>query len=330
MGLSNSQSDRILSEYSARRLFHENELKNHRAIAYNACPRIQDIDDEIAQLSAAQARKRILGSTEGQLEYSQKVTALATEKANLLDTYQFPADYLTLKYDCEICKDTGADGNKKCKCYVISATKLLYKASGLTNVLDEENFDSFDMSYYPDNVTMTFGGVTYSARENMENILANCRSYVANFESKKDSMFFTGQTGRGKTFMTHCIAKSLLDMGYSVVYQSANQFFDNLANVKFGYDSDDFEIADYFTEADLLIIDDLGTEMTNNFTNPRLFECINDRMMKGLGTIISTNLSLSEIRDRYSDRIYSRIMGNYSLLAFFGEDIRKQKLRKNN
>lgn len=330
MGLSNSQHNRIMSGYSARILYHENELNEHKTIAYRVCPRIRDIEDEVASLSAAQAIKRIRGNNDGQLEYTQQMTALAAEKANLLETYEFPADYLQMKYDCDICKDTGIDGSKRCKCYMIAATQLLYKSSGLTNVLELENFDNFNLEYYPDDFIKTIGGHDISARDNMTNVLSKCKAYVDKFGDDKPNLLFSGQAGCGKTFMTHCIAKALMDKGFSVVYQSAGQFFDNLASQKFGT-SDDPEsagIALFFTEADLLIIDDLGTEVSNSFTNSRLFDCINARLMKGLATIISTNESFSEIRDAYSDRVYSRIIGNYVPMLFFGPDIRKQKSRK--
>ena len=331
MPLSNSQYDRIMRDYTARALFHANELAEHERLAYAAVPRLREIKDEVASLCAAQARKKILGDTSGELDLSQKLSFLAAEKANLLETYEFPADYLDLKYDCPICKDTGVDGHRRCKCFTVRATQLLYTDSGLKNVLEAENFDTFDLSRFPEDDVRSMGDKKISVRDNMKNILARCKAYAENFDHSKKSLLFTGPVGCGKTFMTHCIAKALMDKDFSVIYQSADRFCDTLANAQFHNDDsydDDAELMQMYEDVDLLIIDDLGTEYANSYTAAKLFNYINHRISYGQATIISSNLSIAELTKAYTERMTSRFFGNYDIFLFFGPDQRRQKYSK--
>ena len=166
-----------------------------------------------------------------------------------------------------------------------------------------------------------------TARQYMTQVVAACRQYVDNFGSKKENILFTGKTGLGKTFLSNCIARELIERCYSVVYLPAVEMFEIFSKERFSYDStdEDKDRSQYLMECDLLIIDDLGTELVNNFTTSQLFYVINERLNRKKGTIISTNLPVNEMRDEFTDRVMSRIVSQYRVIPLYGEDIRIQK-----
>ncbi len=159
--------------------------------------------------------------------------------------------------------------------------------------------------------------------------VTNCHDFIDNFENKPKNIFFYGNTGVGKTFLSNCIAKELLDAGYSVIYFTAFQLFDILSKGVFEKDADAIAAHQNIFDCDLLIIDDLGTELSNSFTTSQLFLCVNERILRQKSTIISTNLNLEQIAEIYSERTLSRISSNYSFIKLFGDDIRiKKRLSK--
>ena len=166
-----------------------------------------------------------------------------------------------------------------------------------------------------------------TAREYMRQVVALCRSYVEHFGEHKDNLLFTGKTGLGKTFLSNCIAKELLDQSYSVVYLPAVEMYEIFSKERFDYDSteEDRDRSRYLLDCDLLIIDDLGTELVNTFTTSQLFYCINERLNRRKGTIISTNLPVNEMRDEFTDRVMSRIVSQYTVIPLYGEDLRIRK-----
>lgn len=321
MPLKNAQYDTLMREYNRRQLMHENLRAAHTKEVYNAIPRIREIDAEVSTVSAAQAKRAIRGEAVSMSEYKKHLTALREEKLALLKQHGFPPDYLELSYTCPKCKDTGYIGGKKCSCYLQAATDLLYNQSGLSGILQKENFDTLSYAYYSkDEQYAKHGRTVY---ENMSMIIEACKKYAADFPSVKGSLLFTGSAGCGKTFLSNCIAKAVMDQYYSVVYLTAAQMFDLFGREQFNRDDEqEVDVSQYVFDCDLLILDDLGTELSNTFTNSKFFTCINERLSRGNGTIISTNLSLAGIRDTYSDRIYSRILGSYQCFNFYGQDIR--------
>ncbi len=325
MSLSNSQYDTIIREYNRRQLYHINLQNAHIDEIYEKIPRIKEIDDEVKDAGRTQAKKRIRGEKFSKDEFLKYMAALRDEKTALLKANGYPEDYMELTYTCEKCHDTGyINGTEKCSCYLQAATNLLYNQSGLADVLEKENFDTLSFEYYSRDPKDAVRGRT--VYENMTMIVESCKKYVAEFPKKKENLFFTGQAGCGKTFLSHCIAKALMDERFSVVYVTAKQLFELFADETFNRDDDGgADLTQYIFESDLLIIDDLGTEVANSFTNSSFFSCVNEREARGKGTIISTNLSLANIRDKYSDRIYSRILGGYKCFNFYGQDIRIAK-----
>jgi len=325
--LKNEQYDQIIREYDNRRFQAKFELDKRREEAYRLIPELKSLEDEMISLAAESGRMAIRGDDSCLQLLKERIGELQKLQERLLVENGLPADYLQLKYSCPKCKDTGFIGNEKCNCLKQAIADLLYSGSNIRNILAKENFSAFSFNYYSDDyVDETIG---LSPLSNMQKIVASCKSFIRHFGKKHDNLLFTGNTGVGKTFLANCIAKELLDCGYTVIYLTAFRLFDILEKNKFGRDEDSSHEAanqfDYILDCDLLIIDDLGTELNNAFTNSQLYVILNERLLRQKSTIISTNLSLPNINATYGERIFSRIASSYKVHRIIGEDIRLQK-----
>ncbi len=325
MALSNSQYDAIMREYGRQQMENQHRLEERRREIYGRLPVIRELEAEIAGRSVACAR-RLLEGDQGALERLRaELSDLREQKALLIRAAGYPDDYLELHYRCSDCKDTGLIDGRKCHCFLQAQMKLLYAQSNLDQVLDQENFRSLTFKYYDDREVLPEIGITNAAY--MKRVVQGCRDFVADFDRKHDNLLFTGSTGVGKTFLTNCIARELMDSCHSVIYLSAGDLFEVFSRNKFDYEKaeDMKDMYRYILDCDLLIIDDLGTELNNSFTSSQLFYCINERMNMSRSTIISTNLSLARLRDSYTDRVTSRIMSGYTIIPLYGNDIRLLK-----
>ena len=204
-----------------------------------------------------------------------------------------------------------------------SIINVVYTQSNIRSILERENFNTFSYDYYSDTIRNEVTGL--SARETAHDAVRKAKLFIDTFDVSFQNLFIYGSTGVGKTFLSNCIAKELIDQAHCVIYFSAFDLFDTLAKNTFQKDFPSDNTPEDILECDLLIIDDLGTELTNTFVVSALFQCINERIMRRKSTIISTNLSLGQFRDIYSERILSRITSNYTMIKLFGEDIRIQK-----
>ena len=184
------------------------------------------------------------------------------------------------------------------------------------------NFSTFSYDYYSDDIRDASGK---SSLERIHRVTEICHRFIREFDQTFSNLFFYGDTGVGKTFLSHCIAKELLDTTHSVIYFSAQELFQNFADKRFNRNGETTDSTEHIYDCDLLIIDDLGTELTNAFVNSELFSCINERLINQKSTIISTNLPLESFASVYSERIFSRISNGYTMLKLFGKDIRVQK-----
>lgn len=323
MGLNNSQFDEIMREYNKIQIANRHLLEAREQEVYNCCPEYEELNAKIASFSFESAVD-IIKNSGSIAAYKEQLSNLLSKRDELLKSHGFSLDYLNPIYTCEICKDTGFVNNSQCSCFKQRAVNLLYSKSNLKNIDSNDNFDNFRLDYYSDDEQDTDEITECTPRENMKNVYARCQEYVAEFDNPDsiNNILFFGTTGIGKTFLSNCIAKALLDCGHSVVYLTASELFDRMADKMFSDNNDDEDNEDYLSSCDLLIIDDLGTELQNKFTESSLFCCINDRLLAKKATIISTNLNLPQIQDKYEDRIFSRITGNYNLLYMFGKDIR--------
>lgn len=328
MALRNSQYDILIRAYNQKQLRHRHELERRTRRIYEQIPRIEEINREIASVSVAQAKELLNGNELALSRLRSQLADLSEERTILLLRCGYPADYLTLPCDCPDCRDTGYIGNEKCHCFRQAAIDMLYTQSNLKEILKTENFQTFSFDYYDNREENPVTGKT--AYANMREIHTLCRQFAARFGDGYENLLFYGGTGVGKTFLSNCIAKELLDASFSVIYLTAIQLFDIFSRRTFdsGDDTADDDMLQFILDCDLLIIDDLGTELSNSFTNSRLFYCLTERFMRKKAILISTNLALDKINQIYSERIFSRLSSNFTLLKFYGEDIRiKKKLR---
>jgi DNA replication protein DnaC len=328
MSLTNSQYESIMRIYNRRQLKAERDLEERRRLAYARIPRLAGIDADIASVSVKKAKALLTGDTKSDFDVKESIRALAEERVSLLQAGGYPENYLEPVYHCPLCHDTGYVNNEKCSCFRQLEINLLYSKSNLNDILDKENFEDFSLAYYSENVINPLSGL--SERQEAKDALDNCRQFTAEFPIKIRqksgvNLCLYGDVGTGKTFLTHCIARELISSGFSVLYMTAYDLFDLLGKRKFRSTEEAQEAGSSVFSCDLLIIDDLGTELFNNFVTSELFLVVNERALSGRSTVISTNLSLEKFRDAFSERTFSRIMGSYQLIHLSGKDIRIQK-----
>lgn len=325
MALTNSQYDAIMREYSAKQTLSRRKLEERTAQIYSIVPKYKELLDTISTLSTEAVKLSLSGDNRALTDLKSDISKLENELENLLISHGYPKDYLTPQFVCSFCGDTGYIGNVKCRCFNQATINLLYKQSNLDLILTTENFNTFSLDYYANDRIDSVTGLT--PLDNARKALSICKDYVRDFPSGENILFY-GDTGVGKTFLSNCIAKALLDKANSVLYMSAVDLFECMSS---GRESDNHTgieapsaESQIFT-CDLLIIDDLGTELINTFTNSRLFYCLNYRLQNKLSTVISTNFTLQELMAMYSERIFSRISSSFKLIKLYGDDIRLLK-----
>lgn len=325
MALSNSQYDSIMRVYNRIQLEKKRELDERTREVYDKIPAVREMNEEISSAAVRSARQLLEGDVSAVEKLRRIIADLKEERQVLMEAYGYPADYLEIKYECPDCRDTGYLEGKKCHCFRQREIEILYAQSNLREILERENFSTFSYEYFDDVKVDERSGKT--ARDYMKQVVEVCRRYVEQFGNQKGNLLFTGKTGLGKTFLSNCIARELIERCYSVVYLPAAEMFEIFSKEKFSYDSsdEDRDRSRYLLECDLLIIDDLGTELVNTFTTSQLFYVVNERLNRKKGTIISTNLPVNEMRDEFTDRVMSRIVSQYQVIPLYGEDIRIQK-----
>lgn len=318
MALTNAQYDQILHQYEMKQLNSRRQVERKLAYVYEHIPGYRDLEDAVAAISVAQGKKLLAGNNDAMEDLRDALAELSGRKAQLLEDAGLPADYLAPVYECPDCKDTGYIDGQKCHCFKQSMISLLYEQCNIPEMLQTENFNNLSYEYYEGEDLARF-----------KNAVNTCRNFVKNFNSDYHNLFFYGTVGTGKSFLSGCVAKELIESGHSVIYFSATGLFDLLSKNSFDYKNRE-ELRETYADlyqCDLLIIDDLGTELTNQFVTSQLFALLNERHMGKKATIISTNLSLEELRNRYSERIFSRITSHYEICKLSGQDIRMYKKR---
>lgn len=331
MGISNTQYQNIMFQYDQTRMKNQRILDKRYESLYQEIPELKAIHDAIVEDSIRQAKLELTNPEEAAAvlnDYRKKRTQLLERKIALLKENGYPAEYLDPIYDCADCKDTGYINNRPCHCLNKAKLDALYENSNIQDILEIENFDCFEPAFYDD--TEINDNLSLTARENILRVREACESFIRHFDEAYENLLFYGPTGVGKTFLTHCIARELLNSSHTVVYLTSLQLFDILEKNRFRRDdtyTSNEQIA-YILDSDLLIIDDLGTELSNSFTISQLYYFIEERHVNKRSTIISTNLSFSDIRERYSERIFSRFTGYYDFKQIIGSDIRILKTYK--
>ena len=292
---------------------------------YSHLPRVREIDIQLrkSMVLATQAIFSRENGAEDAMESVKKANiALQKERKALIEA-EFGPDYLDESAICPHCGGIGYIGSQMCRCLLELCRQEQKKELTLLSC-GEGSFEDFKLEYYPDR---PISGGAVSLRAIMQKTFSDCRAYAKSFGSHQENLLFSGDTGLGKTFLSACIARDVADRGYSVVYESAVHLFDNMEKAKFSDDEEAAKDAQKYTACDLLIVDDLGTEMAGQFVTTALYTLINDRLLAGKPTIISTNLTAEEMSKRYSPQILSRLRGSYRRMTFVGDDIRILKNR---
>ena len=316
MALTNAQYDAIMHIYEERRSLHRQELEERQRYVYENVPGYKDLEDATASASVNFGKRLLSGERLDRSVLKNELAELARQKLTLLTESGFSSDYLDMGYTCQDCKDTGYIGNEKCHCFKQKIIEALYDRSNLKLLTKKANFKLMSDKYYTGDDLKRFRGAVRTSEE-----------FINNFNSDYQNLFIYGTVGTGKSFLSICIANELLKKGHSVIYFSASGLFEMLSQYVFDakLKSELKGIYDDLYNCELLVIDDLGTERVNQFTLPELFSLINERDNRKRATIITTNLSLEQLQNIYSERIFSRITSNFRLLKLSGPDIRKTK-----
>lgn len=321
--------NKIFNEYEELRQKASNERRQRIDEVYKKVPRIKEIDDEIYSLGLKNMQSILKNPDNADTlnaEMKAKFKVLKEEKKKLINDNNIDSDYEEYKYECESCGDTGyTEDGKKCKCLFQKLINEAYAKSNLGDVLKKQNFNTFSFDYY----SKISSDNKMSPYDNIVRIYNYCKKFCDNFENEEKSLLFYGSTGLGKTFLSSCIAKEIMDKGKTVIYTRAAKLLNIYEDYKFGR-NDDKSLIDNLYSSDLLIIDDLGTEPLNKNNFSFLFDLISDRLSEGKKIIINTNLNMAEIEKAYSSRFSSRIYESFMIYGFYGEDIRilKMKIKK--
>ena len=307
--------------FDADKALREARYQQKQERVYRAIPRIAEIDRELQGTMSriiASALRRGTDPGPAIRVLRDENLSLQREKVECLVSHGYEENYLDNEPVCSLCGDSGYRGGSVCRCLQEYYAREQIKELSRMLDLGTQSFDTFSFEYYDERIWPEWG---ISPRENME----LCASYAHNFSPRSGNLLLHGKAGLGKTFLSACIAREVSEKGFSVVYDTAASIFSQFEDRKFNRDDPDAGEVERVLKCDLLIIDDLGTEMTTGFVQSALYQIVNTRLVGGRQTIISTNLSPDEIGRRYMRQIQSRIEGEYRVLPFFGEDIRLQK-----
>ncbi|MCR4640920.1 MAG: ATP-binding protein [Lachnospiraceae bacterium] len=320
MALTNEEYEKIRRILEERRLEDDHLLSLRRKEVYGRIPEYRGLEDRIASLSmecsrslitekSGESRRQLMDTLHGQLK------ELRLEKKRLLEEHSFAADYLDGVWQCPKCRDTGFVDGEKCSCFKQLEIDSLYDASHIRLILEQNNFSLLSYDYYKGEDLRFF-----------QEAVKNCHAFIDSFRKEYKNLLLYGTVGTGKSFLSGCVAKELLDKGFSIIYFSAQQLFQSISAVYYDHDKSELQsLYERIYGSDLLIIDDLGTEMVNEFTRTQLFTVLNERALRRNPVIISTNLDLENIRRTYSDRLFSRLADNCRICRLSGKDIRLQK-----
>jgi len=329
MGLTNPQYEKIQREYDKKQARNRAEQERRIRHAFSAVAGLKEIESSISDFSVQRARALLAGDREQADRLARQLANSREGKEVLLASAGLCADYMDMHYHCPKCRDTGyikeVEG-EKCTCFQQAIADLLFSRYPIHEQLARENFDTFSFDYFDCGPKCARDGKT--PYENMQMIHGESRRFVDEFIPGRENLLLIGRAGTGKTFLSNCIAGALLNRGFSVLYLSAGSLFESLAQHAFSRAEEKGQTEEqyrYILDSDLLIIDDLGTELNNSFVTSQLFFCINERAIRRKSTIISTNLDLNQIRDTYSERVSSRILESYRDFRFYNSDIRIKK-----
>lgn len=316
-----------LQRFEADRQLREARFEERRESVFRRQPRLREIDAELRSTMSRIISSALRHGTDPGPAVEvlrEENLRLQEEKRQLLSRMGLSADCLEERPACGLCGDTGYRNGQVCRCLRNYYAQEQQKELSRMLDLGGQSFDTFSMDWYSDRFDTENG---MSPRENMEKVYEVCAEYAHGFGKRPGNLLLFGAPGLGKTFLSAAIAREVSGKGFSVVYDTASHVFQRFESRKFGRGEEGDTSADVerVLSCDLLILDDLGTEMTTAFVQSALYQIVNTRLMEKRSTILNTNLTPRELSRRYSPQIASRIEGEYELLPFFGEDIRKLK-----
>lgn len=310
MSLTNAQYDQIMRRYD----------ENHRNAIMDRDSRIEyvmthvagyrELQDQVSKLTLDHTRRAVSGDKDALPKLHSLLADINLRKQQLIAAANLPTDYLDIHYTCQDCQDTGYIDGRKCHCFEQQINSVLYDQSGIKDSLSQIGFHMVSDKFY-----------TGDDLAHFQDTLSKAHNFIDNFDNDYQNLLFYGTVGSGKSLLSSCIARELLSSGHSVIYFSASSLFDTLSRETFDH-KNGRSTSNNLYDCDLLIIDDLGTEFTNNYTISALFALLNERALRRQSVIISTNLTLENLRDRYTDRTFSRITGSFTLCRLTGPDIR--------
>lgn len=324
MGFNRANFVKIKQEYETKHIKAKEEATERTLELYTTLPELKQIDDILADIGLKLFNEAIQKKD----DYNERVLAMQKEhedtlnsRKELLKYHDYPENYTDVKYECAMCNDTGYIDIKMCLCMKKALIEAGYASSGIGHLIKKQSFDTFNLDYYKHDANLY---------KKMESFYIRCKNYAKTFNTDKVSnMMFIGGTGLGKTHLSTSIAKVVIERGYDVVYEAAQNIFEDFQFERFSRTSQDVsdKRTDKYFDCDLLIIDDLGTEVVNQFTISCLYNLLNTRINKEKSIILNTNFNKNDLRKAYADRITSRLFGEFVTLLFEGTDIRELKLR---
>ncbi len=328
MSFTDETSKKVRDEFDRKRKAAQDDADARRAEIHSRIPDIELIDKQLANTGLALYNCAINGEDIEKMVsgMKEKNAVLRKMRAELLLSGGYSEDYTKVRYECEVCSDTGYDGLHYCDCFRRAMIKEAYLSSGLGGMLSSQGFDNFSLSYYSDEK----GSGGRSERDTMKTILAEAKKYADSFGEEKagecKNLIFFGSTGLGKTHISTAIAKTVIEKGFSVVYDTSSNILAAFENEKFSKVKTHESQTEKYMQCDLLIIDDLGAEFQSQFTQSALFNLLNTRICAGRAMIISTNLNDGNLLSKtYSERITSRLIGEFRAFRFVGNDVRLMK-----
>ena len=324
MKLTPSQYDTLKSRFNQKRIKARYELDRRTEEIYEKIPRIKELDLAMASESVKAGKTALSGDDSLASVLDETIKNLASERDKLLTENGYAPDYLTEHFECPKCNDTGFIGNEPCGCFKAAMTDLIFEQSNISDIIRKENFSTFDTSLYSDDPADYDKDLECTPYGNILQILKKVKSFTENFDNSPTNLLIYGNTGLGKTFLTNCIACELLKSSHTVMYYTTFSLYDMISkSIRSDSEYRDQRISkDGLMTCELLIIDDLGSEMANSFTETNLYSIVNERLRNSLSTVISTNLSPMQLSDKYGERLFSRFAKDYQFIKLIGSDIR--------
>lgn len=288
-------------------------------------PRLAEIERELANTGVMAARDILAAGANADKRIERLRAdnlALQNERREILIRNGYPGDILNINYFCPKCRDTGYCGDSVCDCLKALLREEACKLANAGSPLPLFTFDNFDLTFYPDDTDPDTG---INVRWHMQKLFTHCKKYAANFKHVDSSLLLLGKTGLGKTHLSLSIANAVIEQGYGVIYDTAQNIFSKIEDENFGRSEKKYTAS--VLDCDLLILDELPDYASPYWVNT-LYNIINTRTLRNLPMIVSTNLTEKELVTKYGERIFSRLIGQFTLLKFFGNDVRQQKLMR--